>query len=39
MTIVPLRLTEALKAIATAQAARAGVSLNRHNSRRSAVKH
>ena len=30
MTIVPLRLTEELKAIATAQAARAGISLNQY---------
>jgi predicted HicB family RNase H-like nuclease len=28
MSIVPLRLPEELKAIATAQAARAGISLN-----------
>jgi hypothetical protein len=30
MTTFPLRLTEELKAIATAQAARAGVSLNQY---------
>jgi hypothetical protein len=30
MTTFPLRLTEELKAAATAQAARAGVSLNQH---------
>jgi len=30
MTTVPLRLTEELKAIGTAQAARAGVSLNQY---------